>query len=300
MSTGPILLAGATGLIGRHVARELAAKGHPVRALVRDPAAPAAQDLAAQAVACWTWSGLEKVPVAAAQDCGAIINLCGAGIAAGRWTTARRRELRSSRLEPTAHLAVAAAAVGAHLLSASGLGIYGDVPGPCAEHHPVGTGFLAELARDWELAAEPARRAGVPVSSLRLGPVLAAGGGMLREVLAKPLAVLGPGTQALPWIHVADVVGVVQGLLAGTIPPGVVNLAAPGACTFREFVTVLAFVAGRRLWPGRAPAWALRLVLGEMAEMLLAGPAIECAVLARAGYRFRFPGLEPALRDCLR
>jgi uncharacterized protein (TIGR01777 family) len=236
-------------------------------------------------------------------DADAVINLCGAGVGSHRWTDAYRRAIRSSRVDPTALLARVCAEEGVPaLLNASGTGFYGDRgDAPLPETASPGATFLAGVCVDWEAATEPATIAGTRVVLLRQAPVLGAGGDLLDRLsvvvrcwLGGPIA---SGRQYLPWISLRDHLAVVGFLLEADIS-GPVNLAAPEAVTNARFVRTLGGVLHRPTpWP--VPAVALRLVLGGFAEEIIGGQRAVPAVLQDAGFRFRDPELDGALRWAL-
>jgi uncharacterized protein (TIGR01777 family) len=293
-----VAIVGATGLIGRRVAGALARRGDDVLALSRSGApVPGARPL--------RWDPAEGPPPAAAlEGVDALVNVAGAPIAPRRWTDARKRELRDSRLVTTRRVVEALAAGGPRVLvNASGVNYYGDAPHDVDESSPPGRGFLAELCVDWEAEARRAEAAGVRVALLRSGIVLAPEGGSLpRLALPARLGLAGPiggGRQWLPWIHVADEVGIILLALDDGRVSGPLNLVAPAPVRQREFARTLGRVL-RRPAALPTPAAALRLALGQLAEeLLLQGQrAVPRAALA-AGYRFRFDALEPALRAAL-
>ena len=190
------------------------------------------------------------------------------------------------------------------LVSASAVGYYGDRgDAPLTEESPPGSGFLAEVCREWEAAADPARAAGIRVVHPRLGVVLAGQGGALPR-MALPFrlgvgGVIGSGRQYWSWIELGDLVRVIELCLALDTLAGPVNAVAPAPATNREFTRVLGRVLGRpTLVP--LPALAVRLLLGEMGQALLLDSArVLPRRLERAGFRFRHPGLETALRAAL-
>jgi uncharacterized protein (TIGR01777 family) len=289
-------IAGSSGLIGSALADSLAADGHEVIRLVRRPPRSGAElrwDPAA------VGGGLE--PDALGGIDGAI-NLAGAPIASGRWTDARKAELRASRIQATTALAIALAAArprpGA-LLNGSAIGFYGDRGDqPVDEDAPSGSGFLAELVRDWEAAARAAEPAGIRVAMLRTGIVLAPSGGMLGKLLFPFRLGLGPtlgsGRQYQSWISLADEVRAIRFLLDTPGLAGPVNLTAPNPVTNAEFTAALA-AAVRRPHVLRIPAAALRMALGEAAGELLASARVTPRKLSDAGFAFRHPDIGPAL-----
>ncbi len=234
----------------------------------------------------------------------AVLNLAGAPIVDKRWSAARKKELIMSRLDTTRALveAIGKAAVKPKVfVSASAIGYYGPSAGESLdEKAPAGSGFLADLCREWERQARKAESFGVRTVLLRTGIVLAREGGALPK-MALPFRFgmggsLGNGKQVMSWIHADDEVGAILFALEGEILSGPINLTAPNALTMSEFARVLGKAMGRPSFMP-APAPALKLLLGERAEMLLTGQRVRPELLERAGYNFRFRTLDAALAD---
>jgi len=296
-----VAITGSTGLIGTALSADLAGAGHEIVRLVRrapqspgevrwDPLAPA--------------GGLDP---AAVSGIDAVIHLAGASIASGRWTAARKAELRASRIQGTTALvaAMTAAAIRpAVLLSGSAVGWYGDTGERVVdESAPAGSGFLARLVRDWESAAQAAGSAGIRVANLRTGIVLSRQGGMLgRLVLPFRLGLgarIGSGRQFISWIALADEVRAIRFLLDHAEMDGPVNLTAPGPVTNAELTAALAR-AVRRPALLRLPAPVLRTALGEVSSELLAGARVVPRRLREAGFRFQYADIDAALAAELR
>ncbi|HWM58978.1 MAG TPA: TIGR01777 family oxidoreductase [Pseudonocardia sp.] len=288
-----VLVAGSSGLIGTALVSQLRAAGHDVLRLVRrGPAAPDERgwDPPAGRIDEGTFDGVD-----------AVVNLNGVGIGDRPWSGARKQLVRDSRNTPTE---VLAQAVVEHrvpaLLNASGINYYGDTGSRVVdESAPLGTGFLAEVCRDWEASAAPAAAAGARVVLLRSAAVLSPAGGVLGRL--RPLfrlalgGRLGSGRQYFPWISLDDEVGAIHFLVEHDEIAGPVNLAGPEQVTNAEFTRALAAAVGRPA-PFVVPAFALRSVLGQMAEeMVLTGPRAEPAKLLAAGYPFRHRTLAEAL-----
>ncbi|MGH3520201.1 MAG: TIGR01777 family oxidoreductase [Haloechinothrix sp.] len=291
-----VLVAGSSGFIGCALVPELRDAGHDVRRLVRRP--PRTPDERSWDPPAGTISedALDGVHV--------VINLCGSSMF-GRWSAARKQTIRDSRIEPTE---VLAQAVAEHripsLLNASGADFYGNT-GDIAvdETGGEGAGFMAELCADWERAADPARKAGARVVSLRTGIVLSGDGGMLRVL--KPLfqlalgGRLGDGRQYVPWISLPDEVRAIRFIAEHADLAGPVNLCAPNPVTNTEFTRAI----GRgvhRPTPWFAPATALRLVLGDDgSELPLNSRRALPKVLTDAGFEFRHTDLDAAIADVL-
>jgi uncharacterized protein len=236
-----------------------------------------------------------------------VIHLAGAGIADHRWTDEYKRELRESRTTPTRLLAEAIAGLDrrpAVMLSASAIGWYGPRRDESLDEQSApGSGFLADICRDWEAATAPAVTAGIRVVHLRTGIVLSAKGGALKKQL--PLFKLGlggkfgDGTQWQSWISMPDQVGAISHLLTAEVS-GPVNLTAPTPVTNAEFTAALADALHRPAFVP-IPSFGPKLLLGgELAESLLfTGQRVLPAALLAAGYRFEHPTLDVALRALL-
>lgn len=235
----------------------------------------------------------------------AVVNLCGTPLASGRWSAARKQLLRDSRTEPTEVLAEAVAEHGVPVLvNASGISYYGDTGAvEVDESAPIGDGFLARLCAEWEGACAPASRAGSRVVLLRIAPVFARQGGMLR--LLAPVfrgglgGTLGHGRQYMPWIGLSDLVEVIVFCLLRDDVSGPVNATAPRPATNTEFTRAVGR-AVRRPTPWRVPGGLLRVVFGEAAdELLLAGPRAVPGVLTEAGFTYTLDDLDQALASAL-
>jgi uncharacterized protein len=295
-----IAITASTGLIGSALAQSLAADGIDVLRLVRRPAARAGEVSWNPAAA---GGGLDP---AALDGVDAVIHLSGAPVAQGRWTAARKQELRASRIDSTQHLVAALLAAPNPppvLLAASAIGWYGDTGSrEVDEDAPAGAGFLADLVRDWEAAAQPAAGAGIRVVHLRSGVVLSRAGGMLKLLLL-PFrlglgARIGPGTQYLSWIGIEDHIGACRFLLESEQLSGPVNLTAPNPVTNAEFTAALAAQVHRPALL-RLPSAPLRAALGELSGELLGSCRVRPARLEDAGFAFRQPHIGQALAAAL-
>ncbi len=299
-----IFVTGATGLVGRALCDALVRRGDRVACVTRGPlrarsVLPAGVDVVEGDP---TVPGPWRERLASAD---AAVNLAGESVAGGRWTLRRKREIRRSRLETTRNVAAALgrAPAGRTLVSASAVGYYGDGgDAPLGEDSGPGDDFLGRLAHEWEAATLPAERAGVRVVKVRVGVVLAADGGALPR-MALPFRFfaggpLGSGRQYLPWIHIRDLVAVLLFALDTPELEGPVNAVAPDPPRQRDFARALGRALGRPSWLP-APEWALRLALGEMAGMLLAGQRAVPKALRAHGFSFDYNELNAALRDLL-
>lgn len=291
-----ILIAGASGLIGRALRARFEPAGHEVWTLVRRPPSGPREI---------SWDpAAGRLDPAAVDGMDAIVNLAGENIAAGRWTTARRTAILRSRVDATRTLAVALPQLRRKpdvFVSASAVGYYGDRGDELlAENAPIGHGFLPEVCLAWETHAEGAARAGVRTVLLRFGVVLTAAGGALAKMLPVFRAGLGgrvgSGRQWMSWIDLDDAVGAVGHAIADSRCRGAMNVVAPEPVTNAEFTATLARVL-RRPAVLPVPAVALRVLFGAMADgTLLASTRAEPRVLRETGFMFRRPSLEAALR----
>jgi hypothetical protein len=297
-----IVLAGATGFLGRPLVTRLLAAGHTAIVLTRRPrGSPGFTEVA------WSPDGTAGPWAGALHDADAVVNLAGESIAARRWTDARKAVISESRLLPTRSLAAAIAKASPRsrvLLSASGVGYYGPHGAEeITEATPPGTDFLGRLCVQWEGAAGEARSARTRVVTVRTGLVLARNGGALAPML-RPfrLGVGGPfgnGRQYWPWIHRDDWTRLVEFVLAQPGLEGPLNFTAPEPVTNEVFSRTLAQTL-RRPCLFRVPAFALRLAMGELADgLLLSGQRAVPARAQSAGFRFQHENLEAALRAIL-
>ena len=295
-----ILVSGSSGLVGSALVPFLTAQGHVVTRLVRGSAA------AAEKTVAWDPEN-GRVDASSLEGFDAVVHLAGENIAAGRWSAERKARIRNSRVVGTRTLAEALARLNHPpqvLASASAIGYYGSRGDEVLrEDSASGSGFLAEVAREWEAAAAPAVDKGIRVAFLRFGVILSTHGGALPRMLF-PFRMgaggkIGNGRQYMSWVALDDVVGATHHALANADLRGPVNVVAPNPVTNVEFTRALGRVLRRpTIFP--LPAFAARLLLGEMAdELLLASARVEPARLTATNYAFRFPELEAALRYLL-
>jgi uncharacterized protein (TIGR01777 family) len=298
-----VLIAGGAGFIGSALARRLAQHGHRVSILSRRPSAPSG------APPAFHWDPERgEFDGNALTGTDAVVNLAGEDLAGGRWTRERKRRLVESRVSATRFLVQRMAerkAPPGTLVSVSATGIYGNRGEEVlTEESLPGAGFLADLARAWEEAALPAREAGARLVVARLGIVLDSRGGALASLL--PMfrvglgGALGSGEQWMSWVSLPDVLAVLEMTLERRDVAGAINVVSPAPVRNREFARTLGRALRRpAILP--APAWALRLALGEMAdEALLSSACVAPKRLTSLGYRFAFEDLDRALRSALR
>jgi uncharacterized protein (TIGR01777 family) len=300
-----ILVTGSTGLVGTALVTALAGAGHTVCRLIR-PESTAGGGAKDGFDVPWNPTTGELGGAAVGAD--AVVNLAGASIGGGRWTAERKALLRSSRVDTTRALVTALAKMNARprvLVSASAIGYYGSRRDESlAEESAAGADFLAGLAREWEAEAMKAEALGIRVVRARFGIILARHGGALAKMLLPfKLGVggrVGPGQQWMSWVTLKDVVGILRLALENRAVQGAVNVVAPGAVRNAEFTKELARALHRpALFP--APAFALRLALGEMADaLLLASQRVVPQRLQQLGYRYLHPDLGVALAEILK
>jgi len=317
-----ILVTGSSGLVGTALTRALASAGHTVCRLVR-PQSAAGEGAKEGFAVAWNPASGELGGAGVGAD--AVVNLAGASIAGGRWTAERKALLRSSRIDTTRALVNALARMNARpsvLISASAIGIYGNRGDETlTEESKPGTDFLASLAKEWEAEALKAEALGIRVALARFGIILAREGGALPKMML-PFRFgaggrLGSAKQWMSWVTLEDVVGILRFAIenasvrgAGNVASvtsainaapvrGAINIVSPQPLQNAEFTRVLAKEMHRpALFP--APAIALRLALGEMADaLLLSSQRVAPQALEKLGYRFLHPDLNSALAAIL-
>lgn len=296
-----VLITGGTGFIGVALAASLRADGHAVTVLTRDPA----QARARLPAGCGPITALTE-----ARGIEAVVNLAGENLGAARWNAARKERFRRSRIDGTRALVDWLAGLAEKprvLVSGSAIGWYGPRGDEdLSEASTPGSDFSAQLCRDWEAEARRAETLGLRVCVLRTGIVLGrkgpAGGGALAQMLpAFRLGGGGPmgsGRQWMSWIHLDDEVALIRWLLAHEAAHGAYNATAPEPARNAEFARAL----GRALHRPAVlpmPGFALRLIVGEMAEILLSGQRVLPQRALAEGFRFRHPQLDGAIADLL-
>jgi uncharacterized protein len=292
-----ILLSGASGLLGSALLPSLKGRGFQVVRLVRDSSSTDDQI---------AWDPLQPVAPETVSGFDAVIHLSGETVV-GRWTDAKKAKIRESRVASTRNLAQALARTSEKprvLLTASAMGYYGDRADELLrESSSPGSGFLAEVCREWETAAQPAGDAGIRCAQIRTGVVLSASGGALRKMLT-PFRMgvggnVGSGRQWMSWIHIQDWIGAVHHILKTDLLQGPVNLVATKPVTNAEFTKVLGSVLSRpTIFP--LPAFAAKLAFGQMGEeVLLASQRVEPNKLVSSGYPFQYSDLRRALESIL-
>jgi uncharacterized protein (TIGR01777 family) len=294
-----VVVSGSTGLIGSALCPALEQAGHRVIRLVRNNGTEGTLrwDPARDAIDPGGFEGVD-----------AVVHLAGAGIGDKRWTEERKREIRDSRTRGTTLLAESLAGLARKpsvLVSASAVGYYGNTGDRAVtEDGPPGDDFLARVCIEWEAATAPAERAGIRVACIRSGIVLTPNGGVLKRMLWPMKAGvggrIGTGKQYMSWITLDDEVGAILHVLATESLSGAVNLTAPNPVTNADYTTTMGKVL-RRPTAIPVPVRLLRIPYGMelVHSLLLIGQRVIPKKLDDSGYRFRHPGLEPALRALL-
>ena len=296
-----ILITGASGLVGKRLTELLLQKGYQVSHLGRNKKEGT--------VPSFVWD-VEKgfIDSTALANVDTIIHLAGAGVADKRWTSSRKREILESRTKSTA-LLFHAIKNQKHsvttLISASAIGYYGfglseEV---FTEESKPGSDFLAQVTKQWEEEVEKISSLRIRVVKLRIGIVLSEKGGALAE-MAKPIklgvgSALGTGKQYLTWIHLDDLCEIFIKAIEDQLMNGIYNAVGPEWVTNAEMTKMIAKVLRKSLWLPPVPGFVLKIVLGEMANMVLNGSKISSTCIQETGFKFKFIKLEDALRDLL-
>jgi uncharacterized protein (TIGR01777 family) len=302
-----VVIAGGSGMIGRHLTRALLADGWAVDILTRDPGRTSRRLPAGARAVTWTPDrpgGLET----ALDGAEGVINLAGVSLGPRPWTPARKRAILHSRLAATNAIVAAARSLPPErrpgvLVNASGSDVYtGRDAEPADESTEPTHDFLADVCLRWEAAARQAESLGIRVALVRTAFVLAPDAPVLR-LLALPVRMfvggrLGSGRQWFSWVHIDDLVGIYQLALTDPTVSGPINAAAPEPCRQADLAAALARTLHRPCWLP-VPAWAVRLVLRDQATLLIGSRRVVPSRALAAGYRFHHPAIDEALADVL-
>lgn len=323
-----VIIAGGSGLIGRELVASLASEGNEVIILSRSPEKVADLPDGARAE---KWDGKTVGPWGKLIDgADAVINLAGAGIGDGRWTPERKRLITTSRIDTTQAIVEAISQANKKpevLVQSSAVGYYGGVRGDdiMTETSAPGNDYLADVVKKWEAAAAPAAEM-LRLVIVRTGIVLSTKDGSLDRLVApvnfiaelslgdgvekaispalKPVnylaggGVLGSGKQWMPWIHIEDEVSAILYLLRNKEASGIYNLSAPEVVQSKAFTSTLNSVIGRP--PSiPVPGFAIKLLVGEMAALVLEGTRVSSDKLVEAGFEFEYPKVKRALKDII-
>lgn len=294
-----IVIAGGSGLVGKKLTQLLVGKGHEVAWLTRNGKGKSPIKL-------FEWDVKNQTIDKAVFDFAeVIINLAGAGVADKKWTDAYKKEIYDSRILSTQLLANALSA-NAHkvhtYVSASAIGIYGNSTSlNTTENTPAATTFLAKVCKDWEDAVKPIEKLGIRTGIIRVGVVLAKDGGFIKEV-STPInlffgAALGSGEQQTSWIHIDDLCRMFIALVENKSLSGVFNGVAPNPETNKKLTQLLAKQLGKPLILPNAPAFVIKLLFGEMGDMLLGSQHISAQKILDSGFTFQFPTAQKAIAD---
>jgi uncharacterized protein (TIGR01777 family) len=299
--TNSVLITGASGLIGKHLTRHLLQKGCRVAHLGRSEGKGTVQT--------FTWDPYKgKMDSGVLEGKDTVIHLAGANVAAKRWSSSHKREVLESRVKPTAFLRAKLKEISPGVKTvvvASAIGIYGYNLSDewYTEDSPLGKDFLADVVKQWEGEADEITLLGIRVVKIRTGIVMTPEGGALREMM-RPMgwgigAPLASGRQWVSWIHRDDLCGIFASAVEQGHWSGTYNAAAPNPVTNEELTKALAKAMHRKIILPAVPAPVLRLLLGEMAELVIHGSRVASHKVQKAGYRFQYPDIQETLRQLI-
>lgn len=302
MATKNILITGASGLIGQRLTELLLQKGYHVSQLGRRAKEGP--------IPSYTWNVTQRVMDARAlENADAIIHLAGAGIADKPWTPQRKQEILESRTHST-RLLFSELKKQNHsvktIVSASAIGYYGfgGSDEVFTETSKPGTDFLASVTRQWEAEVDTLEQLNLRVVKIRIGIVLSEKGGALKPMVVPVKffvgSPLGSGRQYLSWIHIDDLCNLFMHAIENESMSGAYNGVAPAPATNAAFTQALAQVLHRPLWLPKVPAFVLKILLGEMAALVLQGNQVSAQKVQRTSFQFQYPELLGALRHLLR
>ncbi|MEO9483263.1 MAG: TIGR01777 family oxidoreductase [Ekhidna sp.] len=295
-----VLITGGTGLVGEKLSELLSLKSYKVTHLSRNPTQ--------KHYHTFYWDPKKgEIEDEAITSADAIIHLAGAGVSDKRWSEDWKKEIYNSRIDSTRLLKNKVAKLNPnlrHFISASAIGYYGWDTGDrlVDETSQRGDGFLADVVVDWEKEVDTFEELSIPVSKIRIGIVLSEKGGALVELM-KPIkryvgAPLSPGDQFMSWIHMKDLCGIFVHTLENS-NSGIFNGVAPNPHTNKEFTEQVASQLKKPLWLPNVPKFVLRLIVGEMADILVGGNRVSSRKVERTGFNFQFATLDDALQDLL-
>ena len=303
-----VAIAGATGFVGSRLVERLHSEGHSVLVLARD------SERARRVFPASAYPNLEIVAYTPAESgdwqtsiagCDSVVNLAGVPIAEEKWTAARKQAILDSRKLTTAKLVEAIALANPKpsvLVSTSAIGYYGtSETAEFDEISPAGDDFLAAVCKDWEAAAQPAKNAGTRLAILRLGIVLGMGGALAKMLPPFKLFAGGPigtGKQWFSWVHREDVVDLILYALQNPQVEGVLNATAPNPVRMNELCQTLGQVLNRPSWLP-VPSFALELLLGDGAKVVLEGQKVLPKQTLAIGFQYQYPTLKLALEEIL-
>lgn len=298
-----VLLTGGTGVVGLELTRRLRERGYDVVHLSR-----IANHEATTPAYAWNPSKHELEPEAL-DGVDAIVHLAGANIGERRWTAQRQREIRDSRVKSAQLILDKVNEMQLPLqvfITASAVGYYGAMTSDkiFTEEDAPASDFIGETCQLWEAAADAFAAQGIRTVKIRTGVVLTKQGGALQKMLL-PIRLgvatpLGSGAQYLPWIHISDLCDIYIQALEDTRMRGAYNAASPQYINNRDFTKTTAFVLNKPFWNISVPAFFLKIIFGEMADIILQGSRVSADKILQSGFQFKFPQLENALKDLLK
>ncbi|OJJ17175.1 TIGR01777 family protein [marine bacterium AO1-C] len=297
-----ILITGGTGLIGKRLTQFLLEKDYSVRYLSRSKRS-------IKGVEVFEWHPQEgKIDKEAFADIDGIVHLAGAGVADKRWTDSRKKEILESRTQSTTLLVSTIEALGISpevFVGASAIGYYGIDTGEqlLDESSQAGGDFLANVTKQWEESSEEFTKKGIRAVKVRVGVVLSTESGALPKLL-QPIrlglgAPLGSGKQYLSWIHIDDIARIFLYALENDQLQGAYNGVAPNPVTNAEMTKMIASVIHRPAFLPNVPSFMLKIMLGEMASIVIDGNRVSSKKIANSGFEFKFPDLKQALEQLL-
>lgn len=297
-----VLITGASGLVGQQLQEALRQKGYEIRGLSR-------QARKEEGITWYTWDIKKgEIDAAAFENLDYIIHLAGANVAEGRWTDARKKVILESRTKSAALLHQYVQQMEKPLkafLSASGISIYGADNSDTVLHEdaPRGDDFLATVAQAWEESAAAFAAEGIRTVMLRIGIVLSDKGGALQE-LTKPMhfyagAPLASGKQYMSWIHIDDLVRIFVDALENAQYEGAYNAVAPNPVTNKVLTKAAARALGKPILLPNVPSIVLKLMLGEMAEILIGSGRVSSNKVEQQGFEFQYQHIDTAVEDLL-
>jgi uncharacterized protein len=297
-----ILLTGGSGLIGKPLTRLLLQQGHTIHHLSRNP-----QLHGNPRLKVFGWDVYKKeIDENCMKDVDTIIHLAGEGIAEKRWTANRKQKIIESRTNSIRLVFDLLKKQQNHqvktLISASAIGFYGDRNDELLdETSAAGSDFLAQSCIEWEAAVDKGADLGLRIVKFRTGIVLAEEGGALSE-MAKPIkagfgAALGDGKQCTSWIHIQDVLKLYAFAIEKETMKGVFNMVAPNPVTNKELTLAIAKALNKKIWVPNVPAFALKVLMGEMSILVLASAKVSSEKIQAEGFEFDFKNLEDAIKN---
>jgi len=296
-----ILITGTSGLIGSELSKFLAGNGHKIIRLSRTNKEGEFKSFQWNIETGYLEQG-------ALENVDHIIHLAGAGIANKRWTPIRKKEIIDSRVKSTELLYNSISKLDHKpktFISASAIGYYGAITSEkiFLEDDSPGDDFVAQVCKKWEDAANQFSEIGIRTIKLRLGVVLSPNGGALKKMMLPTNfglgSTLGSGKQYFPWIHITDLINIIEKCIIDSEMNGIYNLVSPTHVNYNRFAKTLAKVMKKPYFMPNVPSFLLKLIFGEMSQIILEVSRISPQKIIESGYAFNFTKLEDALEDLL-